>query len=225
MWFLSPPPQYWGAGNHIYFGRQKRISQRIWHIELLWKRSYQFLCTVLQLKVPHPEDIQGSTDSPITFWTLQPDAYVQLNCEHSPSNDTKLLLLNPCKWCLGTKPAGVAMKFEICITETEMSEMSEVLAALRISVHSSHWMQRRRTEWRDAYKHFVTSTAHASCNSHPRNKMQVDMNMWKILHILIPEIWYNIKWLRLIYWPHCIETNVPLFTIVNILYTNWLCTQ
>lgn len=166
---------------------------------------------------------------------------MQLHCEYSPSTHTKLLLFNPCTsiWYLDTEHAGVAIKFEICIPEAEMSETLEVLVAYRwkltaesspklsenfSSLHS-HWMQRRRIKWRDAYKHFVTSTVHVSCNSHTRNKTQLDMNIWKILHVLIPKTWYNTKWLWLVCWPHCIKTNVPIFTIVSILYTNWLCTQ
>jgi hypothetical protein len=116
-----------------------------------------------------------------------------------------------------------------------MSERLEVLVAYRwrLTAQSSfklsenfssfhrHWMQRRGMKWRDAYKHFVTSTVHASCASNPRNKTQLDMSMWKTLHVLIPKTWYNIKWLWPVCWPQCIETNVSIFTTATILYINW----
>lgn len=116
----------------------------------------------------------------ITFWTLQLDGHVQLNCEHSPSTHTKLLLFNPCKWYLGTKHAGVVMKFEICIPEAEMSRnvkrfwlltdrnwlLNLHLSSLRISVHSTvteckeelHEEMHTNILWPQLYRFPVTHT-------------------------------------------------------------------
>jgi hypothetical protein len=67
------------------------------------------------------------------------------------------------------------------------------LISLRISVHSIVTECKVELNEEMHTNIFVTSTVHASCNSHPRNKMHLDMNMWKILHVLIPKAWYDIK--------------------------------